>query len=367
MTGHILFIIDGLPGGGAEMVTLRLCEGLEKRGYDITLLSLNEQCDFAIPENIEYIVSTDNYRGPFYRQLELSRRAKQMDKVLAPLFARKGQPSLILSNLHKTDRIVIRSQELAGKNVWFCIHGMFSHSYLGNKSGYKRKLKYNKIRHVYNGRNIISVSNAVGEDLEQQLDIHPAKRITIYNPFNINQLRERSQQKNPYAEMDYFLHVGRFHEVKRQDRLLEAFALADLPCKLLIAGQGSSEQTEKLKLKISTLNLNDKVELIGFIANPLPIIRGAKAVAMSSDNEGLPTVLIEALICGTPIVSTACPGGVNEIMTGELVRYKSELTSESLAEKMKLVYNEPPQINDEMIRKFDLETILDQYLSLQRS
>ncbi|MGC6643382.1 glycosyltransferase, partial [Escherichia coli] len=80
----------------------------------------------------------DSYHGLFYRQTELKRRANSMDKTLQALFARKGIPALIVSNLHKTDRIVALSKQLADKNIWYCIHGIFSQSYLGNKKGFSR-------------------------------------------------------------------------------------------------------------------------------------------------------------------------------------------------------------------------------------
>ncbi|MBD2795681.1 glycosyltransferase [Xenorhabdus sp. 18] len=364
MKGHILFIIDGLPGGGAENVTIRLCSGLQQKGFDITLLSLSDKCDYPIPNHVELIISTDEYRGPFRRQTEIVRRAKSMDKILSKVFLQKGKPVLVISNLHKTDRIVAKSKTLANLNVWFCIHGIFSKSYLENKTGLSRWIKKWKIRQVYRNRNLICVSDAVGLDLKENLSLAPRNMVTIYNPFNLTEIKTHSLENNPYSGENYFLHLGRFHSVKRHDRLLEAFAMAALPCKLLIAGQGDENTVRIIKQKIAELGLQSKVFLIGFLVNPLPTIREAKAVVLSSDSEGLGNVLIEALICNTPIVSTNCPGGVSEIMVGELEQYKSELTSDSLAEKMRLVYQNPPTITEDMYKKFDLEVVLGKYLDL---
>ncbi|WP_340616631.1 glycosyltransferase [Xenorhabdus entomophaga] len=364
MKGHILFIIDGLPGGGAENVTIRLCDGLRQKGFAITLLSLSEECEYPIPDRVDLIINADKYNGPLRRQTEIIRRAKSMDKILEKVFLQKGIPVLVISNLHKTDRIVAKSKILADLNVWFCIHGVFSKSYLENKTGLARWIKKWKIQRVYQNRNLICVSDAVGLDLKEQLSLAPKKMVTIYNPFNIAEIKTRSLEKNPYSGENYFLHIGRFHNVKRHDRLLEAFAKANLPCNLLIAGQGNDDMTHSIKQKIEDLRLQSKVFLIGFLANPLPIIRGAKAVVLSSDSEGLGNVLIEALICHTPIVSTNCPGGVSEIMMGELEQYKSELTAEALAEKMRLVYQNPPFITENMYKKFDLDSVLGKYLAL---
>ncbi|MFI8417854.1 glycosyltransferase [Serratia sp. NPDC078593] len=364
MKQHILFIIDGLPGGGAEKVTLALAEGMSQRGFVVTLLSLSSRRDYDIPAGINYIIDQDSGKGPLHKLTELSRRAASLDRLLPALFAKAGRPALVISNLHKTDRIVVRSTVLQTCPVWHCIHGMFSRSYLGNKTGLRRWIKQRKIQQVYKNRRLITVSDAVGQDLLQQVGIKPAQLLTIYNPFNIPEIVERAHAVNPFAGEDYILHVGRFHQVKRHDRLLEAFALAQLPGKLILIGQGEEAVTAAIKAKISALNLQDRVILAGFLQNPLPVIRGARLVALSSDSEGLPTVLIEALICHTPIVSTNSPGGIAEIMDGELAEYMSEMNAPALAKKLRLAWDTPPQITPEMYRKFDYECILDKYISL---
>ncbi|MTD28875.1 glycosyltransferase [Erwinia sorbitola] len=367
MKNHILFIIDGLPGGGAENVTLTLAKGIALRGYAVTLLSLSDRLDYEIPGEINYIVDRDKgKKGPFRKLCELRRRAASLDSLLPELFRQYGKPTLVISSLHKTDRIVVRSSVLNTCNLWFCVHGMFSRSYLGNKTGFSRWLKTRKIKKVYQNRSIISVSDAVGEDLINNVGLKPSALMTIYNPFHLDDIRARAGQSNPYAHETYIAHVGRFHHVKRHDRLLEAFSLANLPCKLIIVGQGEDAVTRTIQDKVSQLNLQDRVIFTGFTKNPLPIIKGAKMIALSSDSEGLPSVLIEALICHTPVVSTACPGGASEIMTGELQPYLAELTSASLAEKMRKAWDTPPHISEEMYHKFSYDIIIDRYLSLQK-
>lgn len=364
MKPHVLFIIDGLPGGGAENVTLALAKGISQRGYHVTLLALSSRRNYEIPAGIDYVVDHDNARGPLRKLMELNRRAASLDRQLSSLFAKAGPAVLVISSLHKTDRIVVRSKQLQTCNVWHCVHGMLSPSYLGNKTGLRRWIKQRKMQQVYKNRKIIVVSNAVGEDLVSQLGVQPTQLTTIYNPFDIPEIEQRASAANPFAGQDYVLHVGRFHQVKRHDRLLDAFALAKIPGKLVLIGQGESHIQAAIQEKIKALNLQEQVILAGFLQNPLPAIKGARLVALSSDSEGLPTVLIEALICHTPIASTHCPGGVAEIMTGDLAPYMAEMNAESLAEKLRQAWDNPPTITPEMYRKFDRESIIDQYLAL---
>lgn len=364
MTRHILFIIDGLPGGGAENVTLTLAEGIAHRGYPVTLISLSKKLDYTIPGNIDYRVCHDNGTGPLRKLTELSRRARQLDDRLELLFAEKGPPALVISSLHKTDRIVVRSRLLQECNVWHCIHGIFSRSYLGNKNAFSRYLKKYKIQRTYHQRNIVTVSEAVGEDMINNVGVRPAKRLTIYNPFDFDKIKQRSMGHNPFAGENYILHIGRLHQVKRQDRLLEAFAMADIPTKLIILGQGEKSVTEQLNALIVRLNLQDKVVLGGFMSNPIPVLKDARLFVLNSDSEGLPTVLIESLVCETPVVSTACPGGVKEIMVGELASYQSALDASSLATKIRHGWQSPPDITPAMYAKFDINLIIERYLSL---
>jgi glycosyltransferase involved in cell wall biosynthesis len=153
----------------------------------------------------------------------------------------------VLSNLHKTDRIVSRSKTLRSHNLWFCLHGVFSTSYLGHRTGFDRWLKQQKIKRVYQGRNIVSVSSAVGQDLVEQFAIQPAQLKTIYNPFDIAAIRASADVPFEMAGQDYIIHVGRLHPGKRQDRLIEAYALSHITAPLVLLGQGKPEQEQRLR------------------------------------------------------------------------------------------------------------------------
>ncbi|WP_075183300.1 glycosyltransferase [Pantoea sp. 1.19] len=366
MSDHILFIIDGLPGGGAENVTLTLAAGIAARGHRVTLLSLGTRLDYAIPPGVDYQVCADRPRGPLRKLRELPRRARALDAHLATLFADKGFPTLVISSLHKTDRIVVRSRRLAGLNVWHCIHGMLSRSYLGNKTGLARWLKKRKMQQVYHQRQVITVSDAVGEDLRREMGCRPARLQTLYNPFDAHAIRQRASAPHPWQGEDYWVHVGRFHPVKRHDRLIAAFAHSGLRCKLLILGQGDAAIRDAMVTQIAALGLTDRVVLAGFQANPLPIIRDARGLVLSSDSEGLPGVAIEALICQTPVVSTRCPGGVAEILSGHLAAWLTELNAEDLGKTMAEADAHPPQINDDAWAAFEQQHIIDGWLALAR-
>ncbi|OQW97522.1 MAG: hypothetical protein BWK73_54260, partial [Thiothrix lacustris] len=119
----------------------------------------------------------------------------------------------------------------------------------------------------------------------------------IYNPVNTRLIREKAQDT---IDIDgrFILAVGRLEKQKRFDLLLEAFAQSQArqDCKLVIVGRGS--QQEVLEQAIKTLGLAERVILVGFDPNPYKYMAKADFQVMSSDYEGYPLVLIEALSLG---------------------------------------------------------------------
>lgn len=109
---RILFVIDGLPGGGAEKVVLTLAAQFLRDGDRVSLISLRDVCEYPLPEGLDYRVVADRCRKPWRKLTELSRRARQLDAAVVRA-EQQGQFDLVLSNLHKTDRIVARSRRCA--------------------------------------------------------------------------------------------------------------------------------------------------------------------------------------------------------------------------------------------------------------
>lgn len=363
---RILMIIDGLPGGGAEKVVLTLSQGMQQMGHDVSLISLRDVCNYPIPTGINYQVVADGCRKPWRKLTEITRRAKMLDQAINANEQQNGRFDLVFSNLHKTDRIVSRSKVLASERLWFCIHGILSTSYLGHRTGFDRWLKRRKVARVYQGQNIVAVSQAVGNDLRQNLSIHPKQLAVINNPFDIDAIEQQAAEPCELAGQDYLIHVGRFHPHKRHDRLLKAYALSGIQAPLVLVGTGDEQHTNAIKKLAAELNIADRVLLLGFQANPYPFIKHAALLVLSSDSEGFGNVLVEALLCNTPVVSTRCPGGPEDILENAgMSNALAELNEKSLAEKMAEVYAQPPEINRQQLLNYGLQPICQQYLALK--
>jgi glycosyltransferase involved in cell wall biosynthesis len=116
---------------------------------------------------------------------------------------------------------------------------------------------------------------------------------------------------------------------------------------------------------INELKLKDKVILLGWQINPYKWINKAKLLLLTSDYEGLPTVLIESLICRTPVVSVDCDYGPNEILTGDLAPFLVPTNNEKeLTKIMEKAIFDYPEIKEDMYEKFSINNILNEYSKL---
>ena len=166
---------------------------------------------------------------------------------------------------------------------------------------------------------VVGVSEGVSVDLEQYLGLTPGKVRTVYNPVIDDKTIDlaKTPLAHPWFQPDsppVFLGVGRFSEQKDFLNLINAFALVrtQRPARLIILGEGDSRG--ELEAAIEQHGLTGDVSLPGFVHNPYAYMYNASAFVLSSRWEGLPTVLIEAMACGCPVVATDCPSGPAEIL-----------------------------------------------------
>jgi glycosyltransferase involved in cell wall biosynthesis len=361
---HIGMIIDGLSGGGAERVVVTLAGAMADRGHHVTLVSLRPEQDYLLPDNVEYLLVKDQYSGPLRRQSEILRRARTLNRVLQKRFGDRPF-DLALSNLPKTDRIVAATPCLA--HAWFCLHGAVASTQLARKSGIKYWMKQRQLVRTYQGRRIVSVSSGLAQDLIELTSAQPACVKVIPNPFDFELIARLAAAPCPLDGEDFVVHMGRFHEIKRHDRLFAAFLQSGYQGKLVLVGSGNAAEQDRLHRLARQMGISDRVHFAGFVSNPFPYLRAAKALVLSSDSEGFGNVLVEALACGTSVISTRCPYGPEEILTGELARGLCDLNENALAETIRSVLDNPPRLHPADLAPYRLDRIVDCYLALTES
>jgi glycosyltransferase involved in cell wall biosynthesis len=163
------------------------------------------------------------------------------------------------------------------------------------------------------------------------------------------------------------LGAGKLKPQKAFDVLLRAFShmRARRPARLVILGEGP--ERSRLEALARKLGVAGDVALPGFAANPFAWMSRCGVFALSSAWEGLPGVLIQALACGCPVVSTDCPSGPSEILEpGGLGRLVAVGDTEALAAAIEEALTEPPSTAEarrDRAREFSVERIAPRYLA----
>lgn len=295
------FVITNLAGGGAEKVVLTLAAGLAGRGHEAEVVLLENRVEHVVPKGIKVSCLMERApRGWLGKRLLARRLARHLaepaDLVVSALpFANE------VAILAKLPRHWCRIDNTLGVEIDKLASG-------SNPSKARRRLA--RYRRLYGSRPLIAISDGMIDDLRRRIGI--AGRIEkIPNPFDFDAIRQAARVSDPsLPRCPYAIHVGRFNSQKRHDLLLDAWRTVETDRLLVLLTSPEPE----LQAMIDERNLSERAWIAGFRPNPYPWIANADLLVLSSDHEGLPGVLIEALACGTPAVSTDCPSGPREIL-----------------------------------------------------
>jgi glycosyltransferase involved in cell wall biosynthesis len=373
---NICFIIDSLSGGGAERVVLSLSQALIELEHLVHIVILENKISYDISSShFRLHILTENRKlssNKFWNKVLLSRKLK---RKIRDLESQYGEFDLIVSNLEDSDKT---SSMAKLHNLYHCYH-VSMQQFLANKVDHKkyykhiyRKFKENtRHKYLYRNSNMIAVSKGVMQDIID-FGVNPKSIINIYNPFDIEEIRAKSLENNSEIPSEkYIINIARFAKHKRHDILIKAYANANVNHKLILMGTtdkpGDEENLIKIKDLIIKLGLENQVIFTGFVANPYSWLKNADLFVLSSDIEGLANVLVESLILNTMVVSTNCPFGPSEILTGELKSFLSPIRDvEALSNNIVRAINNPVHITDDYIAKFNAKKIAKKYLSLAK-
>lgn len=315
-------------------------------------------------------------RGVFLSQLPSNVQVVDLNSINAYAafpklihFLQENRPTALLSALDLTNLIAILAKIVANVPTRVVVTAVNTVS-IQERSPLKKILEQILLRNIYPlAHNIVAVSNGVARDLSNYANIQPNQICTIYNPVITSELYERANEpvEHPWLDEDnipLILGVGRLTKAKDFSTLIRAVSIVhkSAPVRLIILGEG--DERPNLKALANRLGLSSEVCLLGFSENPFPYYKKSSVFVLSSLWEGLPTVLIEALACGCPVVSTDCPSGPFEILDGGNYGHLVPVGDiAAMAEAILSVLNgdkrRPP---DTWLRQFELGSVIRQYL-----
>jgi glycosyltransferase involved in cell wall biosynthesis len=287
-------------------------------------------------------------------------------------YIERRRPAALISQMTHTNIAAIIANMVARRRTRLVVveHNQFSQN-RALKSGMVR-VSYELVRWLYPRADLVAaVSEGVRGDLATATGL-PAKRIEIlHNPVVTDRLAELAAMPVDHPWLrdpgpPVILGVGRFAPQKNFPLLLDAFAKirSQRPARLIILGDG--DLRPQLEAHARSLGVAGDVDLPGFDQNPFRFMQRAALYVQSSDWEGLPTAVIEAMACGMPVVVTDCIGGSREILEdGKLGRIVPLRDVDALASAMAAALEAPGE-REARIRRagdFGLERAVDGYLA----
>ncbi|WP_025209241.1 glycosyltransferase [Hippea sp. KM1] len=304
MRRRISLFIYSLSSGGAERVVSMLLRHLKNK-YDITLVLMNSTIFYEIPKdvNIFYLEDSDPNESGFKKFIKLPFLAWKYRN-----FLRKNKIKISLSFLSRPNYINAMAKLFGGRAKTI----ITERATPSLQYGYGDLLSVvNKLLlRLYNLADMI-ISNSKGNayDLKDIFNIK-ANIKTIYNFIDSKALKRECNKSKSSSKGFIFITVGRLDKGKNHILLLKA--IEGLNAKLWIIGDG--ELKEFLNDQISKIGLEEKVKLLGRQKNPFEFLKQADCFVFSSNHEGFPNAILEALACGLPVISTDCRSGPREIL-----------------------------------------------------
>ncbi len=311
-------LIYSLDGGGAERVVSYLLTYCVKNKIKAHLILMNTTIKYEIPEGIEihFIEKSDAYESGIMKTLKIPFLAYKYSRLLKSLKITHS-----LSFLTRPNLINIISSKLTNHNFKLITN---ERAYPSLQYGYKNiQSFFNKkmIRSLYKQSDLV-ISNSFGnsKDLVDNFDVPSNKMKVIHNPIDLEKINKIEEVKDFYDDTKFnLITIGRLDVGKNHSLLIDAIERLKNPnIRLYIFGAGNMQK--ELELKIKKQKLNNQVVLAGFDPNPYKYLKKADLFIFGSSHEGFPNVLLEAMSCGLPILTTNCKSGPSEIMQLKSIR-----------------------------------------------
>ena len=348
---HVGFVLPSLHGGGAERHILHLAQWLVEHGHraDLVIPCFAGDYRAAIPRGLQL------YRGrlphtdrTFLREVQRSgaavtalgvnpftvariglvlgrkhpgvrvRRKRSLYASVHILnrYLREARPQALVSALPSADAAAVCAAGLTDRAVpvVVTVHVNVAAHYEPEWLAASRTL-------YPLADAVVAVSRGVAESVRRSLGLDAERVRTIYIPIPADSIRRLAQAEvtHPWfadGAPPVVLCVGREARQKDHPTLVEAFGRArrEMDSRLVILGRLSAPYRARLKSLARSHGVEGDLGFVDFDENPYRYMRRAGLLALSSRWEGLPAVIIEALACGTPVVSTDAPYGPREIL-----------------------------------------------------
>ena len=383
----ICLLINSLQPGGAEKIVINILGYYKNVGYECFIVLLEKSVFYDIPENVKvtYLTNYKSNISDYYKLFLLPILAYKLKQFLI-----KNNISYVQSHTYRSNYVNILSKVFGSDHIAHIVnHGIIS---LYNKLGLKGKINNTLIKYLYpKSDKIILTSEGMLLDFKKLIKSDNLNTSIIINPHDIKKIVELSSEdieENEFSLNEtkkYIISLGSLIGLKRNSDLIMAykdFQIKQSNVELLFIGDGA-ERENLIKL-VNELQLNDKIHFIGRVFNPYKYLSRSFVFVLNSSSEAFPNVIIEALACECPVISSDCFSGPREILTTfrefNFVTDKIELGEfgilypvgniNLLTESLEKMFNENDLYNYyknkclNRAKQFDIETMMNKYLEI---
>jgi glycosyltransferase involved in cell wall biosynthesis len=306
---RLLFVLPNLNGGGAERVTVTLLRHLDPSRYQLELFLIRRSGVYLneLPEHLKLSWGCESHQRPLF----------YLPRVIWRLFQSARRSDILIGALEFTvTYIAFIMGKLLHKPVVGWVHSNLL-GHLPQVAPIHRlivKLIYPRLNRT------VLLTEVARSAIEQITSISRHTTKVLPNPLDMVSIVRLADEPLPLwteaiLNKPMVITVGSLRKPKCFDLLIRACArLKQIgqEVNLLILGEGPEHSALEAEAKMQ--GITESVFMPGFVVNPYPLIKAATVLALSSRYEGLPTVLLEALALGTPVVATDCMSGPREIL-----------------------------------------------------
>lgn len=324
----ILFVVDERQMGGVSVLLYDILKRINMRKFNVDVMILHNNGDYLddLPEGVNVI-----YGSPFFEVVDLSLKevikTKSIFKIIKKIYLVFLMKTGLIKGKIKKERKKCLSKkydsEVAFKDGFTALFTAYGDSekkihwlhtdYVMHDCTAKYHNLFEKTFPLFD--KIIGISHAVVERFNQ---VYPGIQCeVIYNLIDIAKIKKMGEENDIHlGDGINFVSCGRIHEMKGYDRLINVFHRLDdmgllKHVSLTIIGDGPD--FSKVQNLVQEYGLKDKVKLLGRRKNPYPYVKAADAFLMCSRYEPFGLVVLEAMVLGTPVISTEV-ASIREIM-----------------------------------------------------
>jgi N-acetylgalactosamine-N,N'-diacetylbacillosaminyl-diphospho-undecaprenol 4-alpha-N-acetylgalactosaminyltransferase len=307
----VTLFINSLTSGGAERVLSIIATELVAQNIAVDLLCIEKDLNYPLPKevNIIYLSNLTKHDSALKKLLYIPYLGLKLKR-----YVKKHKITLIQSHIHRANFTNIVAKLFGAKHQVQVVEVTSINNF--KNGSFTKKINYALVKLLYKHTDIV-IFKAQRMKEEFLKNIPNIKKYTVINnPYNIQKIISLAQEPIDdfkfSKEKQYIVSVGRLSAEKRQKSLISVLKKLDTNIELILIGEGKEQNN--LHAHTVSYNLENRVHFLGKKENPFKYIKQANIFVLASEGEGFPNVLVESMICATPVISTDCISGPREIL-----------------------------------------------------